>query len=232
MDESPQGPSSWSTGRSSPGAQTTAEARQEFLLHLAFRRLAPLRLGSMGLQDEAGLTRLLNRFGNGDSQAAEELAPLVYGELHRIAGLALRGEDPRATLQPTALVNEAWMRLAGDSASFEHRTRFFALAAKIMRQVVVDHARARKAQKRGGDRSPITLMDAAAAGSRELDVLDIDQALERLRAMDEYLHRLIELRFFGGLAQPEIADVLGLSLRTVERRSRLALAWLRGELER
>jgi RNA polymerase sigma factor (TIGR02999 family) len=218
---------------SSPGAQTAAEVRQEILLHLAFRRLARLRLEPMGLQDEAALTRLLNRFGTGDSQAAEELAPLVYGELHRLAGLALRGEEARATLQPTALVNEAWMRLAGDTASFEHRSRFFALAAKIMRQVVVDHARTRKAQKRGGDRRPITLLDAAAVGNGGgIDVLDLDQALERLRARDEGLHRMIELRFFGGLTQPEIADVLGLSLRTVERRSRLALAWLRGELDR
>ncbi len=179
----------------------------------------------MGSQDHATITRLLNLFGTGDALAAEELAPLVYGELHRIADAALRREGAQATLQPTALVHEAWMRLAGDAASFEHRIRFFALAAKIMRHVVVDHARARRAGKRGGDRRRITLTeDAGVVHGGEIDVLDLDQALERLRAMDEELHRLIELRFFGGLAHPDIAEVLGVPLRTVERRSRLALA--------
>jgi RNA polymerase sigma factor (TIGR02999 family) len=124
------------------------------------------------------------------------------------------------------------MRLAGEAASFEHRRRFFALAAKIMRQVVVDHARARRAHKRGGDLQRITLAESPAGGPTEgIDALDLDQALGRLRQMDPQLHEVVELRFFGGLGHAQVAEVLGLSLRTVERRSRLALAWLRGELE-
>jgi RNA polymerase sigma factor (TIGR02999 family) len=178
-------------------------------------------------------TRLLNLLAAGDPHAAEELAPIVYGELHRMAAGKLGGQAPHDTLHPTALVSEAWIRLAAgaDQLEFEGRERFFALASRIMRSVLVDHARARQAEKRGGDRRPITLVgDEPVAARSELDVLEVDEALQRMKDMDPELHRLVELRFFGGLSHPEIARLLGISLRTVERNWRLARAWLHGEL--
>ena len=173
-------------------------------------------------------TRLLNRLGSGDPEAAHELVPLVYSELHDLAS-ALLGREPHATLQPTVIVHEAWLRFAGEGASFESRFQFYALASKIMRSVLVDHARARAAQKRGGEHRQITWIDAGAE-DRPLDLLDLDEALQRLEALDGELFRIVELRFFGGLSHPEIAQALGLSLPTIERRWRLARTWLYAEL--
>ena len=175
-------------------------------------------------------TRLLNRLGAGDSQAAHELAPLVYSELHALASTLLARRS-NATLQPTALVHEAWMRFAGQESSFENRFRFYALASKVMRSVLVDHARARQALKRGQGRRPVTWIDAGeATPERRLDLLDLDDALRRLEGLDDELSRIVELRFFGGLSHAEIAGALGLSLPTIERRWRLARAWLHAEL--
>jgi RNA polymerase sigma factor (TIGR02999 family) len=176
------------------------------------------------------VTELLNRFCAGDAAAARELAPLVYEELRKLAGSAMR-RDARHTLPPTALVNEAWLRFAGADASFESRNHFYALAARIMRSVLCDHARARAAEKRGGERQRITLLEDARIGDEpDLDLLEVDEALRRLETMDEDLHRLVELRFFGGLSHPEIAELTAVPLRTVERRWALARAWLKGEL--
>ena len=176
-------------------------------------------------------TRLLNRLGDGDPKAADELSPLIHRELWELAAFVLQGPDARATLQPTELVNEAWIRFAGREAHFESRHQFFALAAKIMRSVLVDHARARKAQKRGGGQRPITLAeDAGLVAAHDPEVLDLDEALKRLEALDPDLSQLVELRFFAGLAPPEVATLTGVPLRTVERRWHLARAWLRGEL--
>ena len=175
-------------------------------------------------------TQLLNRLGAGDQEAAGALAPLVYDELRALAGSFL-ARNAGHTLAPTALVNEAWLRFADGGARFENRHKFYAFAATIMRSVLCDHARARGAEKRGGLRQRITLAEDARVGDeRDLDLLDVDAALQRLEGMDEELHRLVELRFFAGLSHPEIAEVTGAPLRTVERRWALARAWLRGEL--
>lgn len=176
-------------------------------------------------------TQLLNRLGAGDAGAAAELAPLVYEELRVLASSSLGRDAARHTLSPTALVSEAWLRFAGEGARFENRHRFYAFAAKIMRSVLCDHARARGALKRGGLRQRITLAeDARVGGEADLDLLDLDHALQRLEAMDPDLHRMVELRFFAGLSHPEIAELTGVPLRTVERRWALARAWLSGEL--
>lgn len=185
----------------------------------------------MPAPEEGSTTRLLNRFFAGDPDSAAALAEAVYGELHRLASAAL----PRAggeTLEPTALVHEAWLRLAGQEASFENRRQFFALAARVIRSVLVDAARTSAAQKRGGGRQRVTLSEAMVPGDAgELDFLDLHAAMERLEALDEDLHQLVELRFFGGLGNADVSAVLGVSLSTVEKRWRLARAWLRGELE-
>jgi RNA polymerase sigma factor (TIGR02999 family) len=176
-------------------------------------------------------TRLLNQLGAGDAGAAEELAPIVYDELRVLAESSLRRGAGRETLQPTALVHEAWLRFANEGARFENRHQFYALCAKIMRSVLVDHARAQGAHKRGGRERRITLSeDLDSDRGIELDVLDVDAAMQRLNAFDPELHRLVELRFFGGLSHPEIAELTSVPLRTVERRWSLARAWLRGEL--
>jgi len=175
-------------------------------------------------------TRLLNRLGAGDSKAAHELAPLVYSKLHDLAS-ALLSRGPNAALQPTTLVHEAWIRFSGEASSFENRFQFYALASKIMRSVLVDHARARQAQKRGQGRRDVTWIDAGQdAPDRRLDLLDLDDALRKLEGLDDELFRLVELRFFGGLSHAEIARAFGVSLPTIERRWRLARAWLHAEL--
>jgi RNA polymerase sigma factor (TIGR02999 family) len=170
-------------------------------------------------------TMLLRRASAGDPRASEELLPLVYGELHRLA---------LSFLQPTALIHEAWMRLIGDpSPQWNDRAHFVALAARAMRQVLVDHARRRDADKRGGGavREPL---DAALElfEERSTNLLDLDSVLEKLRGLDPQLARIVELRFFGGASNEEIASALGTSTRTVERGWKLAQAWLRSELER
>ncbi len=175
-------------------------------------------------------TRLLNRMGAGDSEAAHELARLVYSELHDLAS-ALLAREPSTTLQPTALVHEAWIRFAGDDANFESRFQFYSLASKIMRHVLVDHARARRAHKRGQGRRPVTWIDAGeSTPARALDLLDLDDALRKLEGRDGELFRIVELHFFGGLSYAEIARAFGVSLPTVERRWRIARAWLLAEL--
>lgn len=182
-------------------------------------------------EEHQSATRLLNRAGHGDAAAAEELGPLLRRELRELAAFVLRDRGAQRAFEPTELVHEAWIRFAGSAASFETRQHFFALAAKVMRSVLVDHARASAAQKRGGGERQITLAeDAGLVPERNLDVLDLDEALKRLEELDPDLHRLVELRFFSGLSHPEIAALTDVPLRTVERRWSLARAWLRGEL--
>ena len=179
--------------------------------------------------DHGTTTQLLNRLSAGDSEAANELAPLVYSELHHLAG-GLLARGAHATLQPTALVHEAWLRFAGEESSFENRFQFYALAAKVMRSVLVDHARAREAQKRGGKSRQVTWIDAGGVEEPPIELLDLDEALHRLEALDTELFRIVELRFFGGLTHAEIARILEISVPTIERRWRLARAWLHTEL--
>lgn len=192
-----------------------------------------------------GVTRLLRAWGNGDAQASESLVRLVYAELRRQAQLALRHEKDGHTLQPTALVHEAWLRL-GDQhdARWESRTQFFAIAAQMMRRVLLDHARARHALKRGGAGIQVSLSEADHFGPESrapsaqetpvdaLDVIVLDEALARLAVIDPQKARLVELRYFGGLSIPETAAALGVSTATVGREWAIARMWLRRELDR
>ncbi|MCB9914915.1 MAG: sigma-70 family RNA polymerase sigma factor [Planctomycetes bacterium] len=175
------------------------------------------------------LTELLQRVERGDARASAELLPLLYDELRRLAGGYLRRNgEAGPTLQPTALVNEAWLRLERSGATARDRGHFCALAARAMRNVLVDHRRARGAAKRdpGGVRE--TLADLSAAVEEQgAPVLALHEALERLEALDPELGRLVELRFFAGLSIAATADALELSTATVERRWRVARAYLR-----
>ena len=181
---------------------------------------------------ESDVTGLLVRWSEGDQQALEQVLPLVYGELRRIASNQLRRERKDHTLAPTALVNELYLRLVDQRrTSWQNRAHFFGLAAQLMRRILVDHARARSAEKRGGGVARISLEevqdgDALPADSGVADVLAIDDALERLASIDPDQARIVELRFFGGLNVDEIAAVVGRSPRTVKREWRLARAWL------
>jgi RNA polymerase sigma factor (TIGR02999 family) len=189
------------------------------------------------------ITELLRAWGAGDAEACEAVAPLIYAELRRQARLALRREADGHTLQPTALVHEAWMRLDGQhDARWESRTQFFAVAAQMMRRVLVDHARTRRAQKRGGHAVQVSLdgveselVSPAAAGAEAaldaVDLLALDDALARLAAFDPQKARLVELRYFAGLSIPEAAAALGVSAATIGREWAVARMWLRRELE-
>jgi RNA polymerase sigma-70 factor, ECF subfamily len=190
------------------------------------------------------VTELLRAWGAGDVQASDSLVRLVYAELRRQARLALRREGVGHTLQPTALVHEAWLRLGEQQgAQWESRTQFFAIAAQMMRRVLLDHARTRHALKRGGGAVQVTLGDvdrAAKPGARPVDesaldavdVIALDEALARLAALDPQKARLVDLRYFAGLSIPEAAEVLGVSTATVGREWAIARMWLRRELER
>ena len=172
------------------------------------------------------VTRLLRELEEGRPGAADELAPLVYDELHLLAVRAMRREDAGHTLQPTALLHEAFFRLVGQrDADWQSRAHFFGSASRAMRQVLVDHARHRGAAKRGDGQPPVTLTGSDAALEVRLDeLLVLDEALERLRALDERLCRVVELRFFAGLSDEEIAGILDVSTRTVGR------DWLKARL--
>jgi len=181
------------------------------------------------------VTELLHAWGAGDAAASDALVALVYTELRRQARRALRREGVGHTLQATALVHEAWLRLDGQhQARWESRTQFLAVAAQMMRRVLVDHARTRRALKRGGGETQLTLGDAqqAVAASDNVDVLALDDALARLATLDPRKARLVELRYFAGLSIPEAAAALGVSQATVGREWAVARMWLRRELER
>jgi RNA polymerase sigma factor (TIGR02999 family) len=183
----------------------------------------------------ADVTRLLARWSRGEQEALNELLPIVYGELRRMAGRQLRAKRQEHTLTPTALVHEVYLRLVDQRrADWQNRTQFFAVAARLMRRVLVDHARARLAGKRGGGLVVVPLEQAGdpeAVASPLADVLAVDEALTRLAALDGDQARLVELRFFAGLTVEEIAPLLGRSERTVKREWRLARAWLFRELQ-
>ena len=162
--------------------------------------------------------------------------PVVYDELRRIAGSYMRRERPGQTIQPTALVHEAYLRLLkGKQPDWQGRTHFLAIAATSMRQILIERARARRTEKRGGERDRITLDEAAVGADEELagvalDLIAIDEALERLAALDEQQAKIVELRFFGGLTIDETAAALGISPATVKRHWTVAKAWLRREV--
>ncbi len=183
-------------------------------------------------QPSQAVVTLVERARHGDEQALSALVPLVYDELRKLAAAHLRRERP-GTLQATALVNEVYLRLLQDSElSWQNRAHFFGIAARSMRQILVERARARGAVKRGGGQLRVTL-DAALVPAPEatFDMEALDDALTRLGALDPDLARLVEVRFFGGLSIEEAAESLGVSPATVKRRWSLARAWLRRELE-
>jgi RNA polymerase sigma factor (TIGR02999 family) len=179
--------------------------------------------------------KLLTKATAGDPKAVAELMPLVYDELRRLAASYIRRERRGQTLQATALVHEAYVRLIGEKAqNWQNRTHFLAIAALSMRQILVQRARARKAAKRGGDPDRITLderlLPAPGAESR-IDMVALDAALEKLAAIDPRQAKIVELRYFGGLSVEEVADVLEISAATVKRDWTLARAWLKRELD-
>lgn len=179
------------------------------------------------------IERLLARLEVGDADAREELLPVLYDEMHAIAARCMRGERAGHTLQPTALVHEAWMKLAGGAAiAPSTRSALLGAAAGAMRRILIDHVRRRHARKRGGAAQRVTLADdvVAAAGS-DVDALALDDALTRLGSIDERQARIVELRFFAGLTADETAVVLGVSRGTVQADWAVARAWLRRELE-
>ena len=181
----------------------------------------------------ADVTRLLIDWSNGREAAREELMPLVYGELKRLAGSRLRGERADHTLQPTALVNEVYLRLVDqDRVRWRNRAHFFAIAARLMRRVLVDHARRQRAAKRGGVRHQVTLDEAVSpVAELTLDLVALDDALLALAELDSALARLVEVRFFGGLTIEETAEALSVSPATVKREWATARAWLHNRLE-
>jgi RNA polymerase sigma factor (TIGR02999 family) len=180
------------------------------------------------------INRLLAEWGQGNEQARDALIPMVYGELRRLARRHLWRERPDHTLQSAALVNEAYLRLVRqDSPKWQNRAHFFGVAAQLMRHILVDHARGRRAGKRGGSAPRLVLdPELVPAQNPEIDVVALDSALGKLTALDPRQGRLIELRFFGGLSIEETAVVLGVSTATVEREWVTARAWLRLELEK
>jgi RNA polymerase sigma-70 factor (ECF subfamily) len=178
----------------------------------------------------SAVTKLLNEWQQGNPASFEELSEKIYSELHRIAEKYLR-QTPNGTLQPTALVNEAYIRLTGQNDTYQGRKHFFALAAQAMRQTLVDRARAHNSAKRGGGVHAETLDTARAGKPNTLEqFLVLDQALTRLTHENPRLGQIIELKYFGGLNGEEIAEMLEISASTVSREQRLAEAWLRREL--
>ena len=189
--------------------------------------------GAATTNPPGAITRLLIAWRGGDSDALEELIGLVYEELHRMAERYLRRERRGHTLQPTAIVHEAYLRLLGRRESdWQNRAHFFAVASQSMRRILVEHARQRNAKKRGGEGKRFLLDTVVLAEPRSVDLLALDDALDRLSALDAEQGRVVELRFFGGLTEGEAAEVLEVSPSTVRRKWLLAKAFLQRELSR
>ncbi len=182
-------------------------------------------------EQTTGVTRLLLKWREGDTEALEKLTPIVYGELRRLARYYMRGERSGHVLQTTALVHEAYLKLVGLDLGWRGRVHFFAVAARLMRRVLVDYARERDAAKRGGGERALTLDEARLSGGPSPDVVALDEALDSLARIDERKSRVVELRFFGGLTIEETAGLLGVSHATVERDMKMAKAWLSRELQ-
>jgi RNA polymerase sigma factor (TIGR02999 family) len=181
------------------------------------------------------VTQLLQQWSRGDQTALDKLIPIVYEELRRQAANYLRRERPGQSLQTTALVHEAYLRLVDQRAvEWQNRNHFFGIAAQLMRRILVDHARQHQAAKRGGTELKLLPLEDAepALGGPEIDLVALDQALTRLALLDEQQSRVVELRFFSGLNVEETAGVLNVSARTVKREWRTARAWLLSELSR
>jgi RNA polymerase sigma factor (TIGR02999 family) len=188
----------------------------------------------MSVPDAHEVTELLVAWSDGDEQALDRLAPLVQAELHRLARRYMSRERGDHLLQTSALINEAYLRLIDwKSARWQNRAHFFGVAAQMMRRILVDHARAHEAEKRGGEFQKLSLdenLDAAGA-PRDVNLVALDDALNRLAEMDPQKSKIVELRFFGGLSVEETAEVLGVSAPTVKRQWRMAKAWLYGQVK-
>lgn len=183
---------------------------------------------------DSPVTRLLLQWKDGEGEALDALLPLVYSELQRLARYALKGESSGHTLQTTALVHEAYLRLVGSDLDWEGSRHFMRVAARAMRRVLVDHARKRNSQKRGSGAVPLgldTLSDVLPSATRSQDLIELDEALERLLALDERKGRALELHYFGGLSYEEVAEALDVSPATVHRDLRFGRAWLYKELQ-
>jgi RNA polymerase sigma factor (TIGR02999 family) len=179
------------------------------------------------------VTQMLQEWSDsGDREALDKLIPIVYDELRRQASRHLRHERPGHTLQTTGLVHEAYLRLIDQKdVRWQNRAHFFAIAAELMRRILVDHARKQRAAKRGGTALKLTLNEALnSAGERDIDLIAVDEALTKLAALDQQQSRVVELRFFSGLSVDETAEAMGISPRTVKRDWSVAKAWIRREL--
>jgi RNA polymerase sigma-70 factor (ECF subfamily) len=184
-----------------------------------------LRYDARKVSDAGTVTRLLRDWRGGDNAARDALIPMIYAELHKLAAGYLRGERS-PTFQPTELVSEAYLRLADGQPDWNDRAHFFGIAARTMRQILVDHARKRNAVKRGDGDRPVTLDESAVAADRPEAMIALDEALDALEKVDERKARTIELAYFGGMTQPEIAEAIGVHVNTVARDQRLAEAWI------
>lgn len=181
----------------------------------------------------SNVTQLLLEWRSGNQEALDRLMPLVYNELRRLARHYMKRERREHTLQPTALVNEAYIRLVDMKVSWQDRTHFFAVAARLMRRMLVDHARATHRAKRDGGDAKISLDEIGEASSKPaLDLVALDEALTRFATFDPRKAEIVELHFFGGLTNEEVAEALGISRATVQRELRLAKAWLNHELKK
>ena len=179
------------------------------------------------------VTQLLIQLTDGNRAVLDELLPLIYAELRSLAANYLRREQPGHTLQPTALVHEAYLRLVNQTqVRWQNRAHFFGVAAQMMRRILVDHARSRQAEKRGSDAARLSLDENIDVSvERAAELVALDEALEALARFDEQKSRIVELRFFGGLSVEETAEVLGVSAPTVKRQWRMAKAWLYGQVQ-
>ncbi|HKA21296.1 MAG TPA: sigma-70 family RNA polymerase sigma factor [Blastocatellia bacterium] len=181
-----------------------------------------------------GVTELLVDCTNGDHEALDKLIPVVYEELHRLASHYLRRERANHTLQTTALVHEAYLRLVDQkNSNWQNRAQFFGVAAQMMRRILVDYARSHRASKRGGSYHRISLSEGAILSEdRDTDLTELDEVLERLATIDPQQSRVVELRIFGGLTVEETAEVMGISSRTVKREWSMARAWLHQQIKK
>jgi RNA polymerase sigma factor (TIGR02999 family) len=204
----------------------TGTLKAAMLLHLNV--LTPKGVGAPLSNSVTPVTKLLLRWREGDRDALEQLMPLVYEELRRLARAYLRGERADHTLQSTALVHEAYLRLAGQNPpQWQNRAHFFAIAARVMRRILVDHARARAADKRGSGVCTLALDEALAPAQKiNLDVIALDSALTQLAELDDQQSQIVELRFFAGLTIEDTSEALGISPATVKRDWLVARAWL------
>ena len=183
------------------------------------------------MSSEEPVTLLLQQWSEGNKEALDRLMPIVHAQLRKLAAHALRGERPNHTLRATELVHEAYLKLIGSETPWQNRAHFYAVAATVLRHILVDHAKSNRRQKRGGDAEKIPLDEAVLVGPEvSWEVVNLDEALKRLAVSDTRKSQIVELTFFGGMTLEEIAAVLNISDKTVHRELRVAKAWLHREL--